>query len=134
MTQDQVTTMSDGRVIVTFEKVPIELSPLVGPILLDHIDSYGAATFRIDDTTWLFPGRHPGRPIATEPIRRVLVEQGIHPRASRNAAMFALAGQIPTPVLADLVDISRGKAVQWAKLAARDWSDYVTARPRRRPD
>jgi hypothetical protein len=37
--------------------------------------------------------------------------------------MFALAGQIPAPVLADLVDISRPKAVQWAKLAARDWSD-----------
>jgi hypothetical protein len=134
MTHDQVTTKPDGRVIVTFEKVPIELPPLVGPIVLAHMNSYGAATYRVGDTAWLFPGRHPGRPIATEPIRRVLVEQGIHPRASRSAAMFALAGQIPAPVLADLVDISPGKAVQWAKLAARDWSDYVTARPRRRPE
>lgn len=133
MTRDQVTTEPDGRVIVTFEKVPIELPPLVGPTVLDHMGSYGAASYRVGDTAWLFPGRHPGRPIATEPIRRVLVEQGIHPRASRSAAMFALAGQIPAPVLADLVDISRGKAVQWAKLAARDWSDYVTNRPRRRP-
>jgi hypothetical protein len=134
MTHDQVTTKPDGRVIVTFEKVPIELPPLVGPIVLDHMNSYGAGSYRVGGTAWLFPGLHPGRPIATEPIRRVLAEQGIQPRASRSAAMFALAGQIPAPVLADLVDISRGKAVQWAKLAARDWSDYVTARPRRRPE
>ena len=42
--------------------------------------------------------------------------------------MFALAGQIPAPVLADLVGISTGKAAAWAKLAARDWSDYVANR------
>jgi hypothetical protein len=48
--------------------------------------------------------------------------------ASRSAALFALAGQIPAPVLADLVGISTGKAAAWAKLAARDWSDYVANR------
>jgi hypothetical protein len=44
MTQSQVMAKPDGRVIVTFEKVPIELPPLVGPILLDHMNSYGAAS------------------------------------------------------------------------------------------
>ena len=52
----------------------------------------------------------------------------LHPRASRSAAMFALAGQVPAPVLADPVGISTGKAAAWAKLAARDWSDYVANR------
>lgn len=33
-----------------------------------------------------------------------------------------------TPILADLVGISSGKAAAWAKLAARDWSDYVANR------
>ena len=42
--------------------------------------------------------------------------------------MFALAGQVPAPVLADPVGISTGKAAAWAKLAARDWSDYVANR------
>ena len=37
MTHDQVTTQRDGRVIVTFDKVPIELPPLVGPIVVDHM-------------------------------------------------------------------------------------------------
>jgi hypothetical protein len=31
----------------------------------------------------------------TEAIRRVLVGHGIHPRVSRSAAMFAIAGQVP---------------------------------------
>jgi hypothetical protein len=57
-----------------------------------------------------------------------VVGHGIHPRASRSVALFALAGQIPAPVLADLVGISTGKAAAWAKLAARDWSDYVANR------
>jgi hypothetical protein len=68
----------------------------------------------------------------TEAIRRVLVGHGIHPRASRSAAIFALAGQVSAPVLADLVGISTGKAAAWAKLAARDWSDYVANRAARR--
>jgi len=65
-------------------------------------------------------------------VTRVLVGHGIHPRASRSAAIFALAGQVPAPVLADLVAISTGKAAAWAKLAARDWSDYVANRAARR--
>lgn len=62
----------------------------------------------------------------------VLVGHGIHPRASCSAAMFALAGQVPAPVLADLVGISTGKAAAWARLAARDWNDYVANRAARR--
>jgi hypothetical protein len=104
-THDQITQLPDGRVLVTFDKVPIELPPVVCPIILDHMNSHGPASYRVGDTAWLLPGRHPGRPIATEAIRRVLVGHGIHPRASRSAAMFALAGQIPAPVLADLVCI-----------------------------
>jgi hypothetical protein len=37
--------------------------------------------------------------------------------------MFAVAGQVPAPVLAGRVGINTGKAAGWAKLAARDWSD-----------
>ena len=32
----------------------------------------------------------------------------------------------------DVVGISSGKAAAWAKLAARDWSDYVANRTARR--
>ena len=128
MTRDQVHPRSDGRVFVTFDKLPIELPPLVGPILLEHMDSHCAASYATGNTVWLFPGRHPGRPIVTETVRRTLVEQGIHPRASRSAAMFALASQIPPAVLADLTGMTVGKALTWNQLAARDWSSYVAHR------
>jgi hypothetical protein len=42
--------------------------------------------------------------------------------------MFALAGQVPAPVLADLIGIADTTAIRWAALAARDWSSYVAQR------
>ena len=42
--------------------------------------------------------------------------------------MFALAGQVPAPVLAELIGIADTTAVRWATLATRDWSEYVTQR------
>jgi hypothetical protein len=47
MTRDQGTPTADGRVVVTFDKVPIELPPVVGPIVLHHIDSHGPASYRV---------------------------------------------------------------------------------------
>ena len=128
MTHDQIDQRADGRVFVTFEKIPIELPPLVGPIVAEHMDSHCAASYDTAGTDWLFPGRHPGRPIVTETVRRTLVSNGIHPRASRSAAMFALASQIPPAVLAELTGMTVGKAVAWSQLAARDWSNYIAHR------
>jgi hypothetical protein len=69
MTRHQVTQTADGRVVVTFDKVPIELPPVVGPIVLDHINNHDPASYRVGETAWLFPGHHPGRTIATERVR-----------------------------------------------------------------
>lgn len=127
MTRDQVTD-NDARVVVTFDTVPIELPPEVGALLLEHMRGYSPASYQVGDTDWLFPGRLPGRSMHTESVRRVLVSHSIHPRQSRSTTLFALAGQIPTPVLADLLGISRNTATRWATLAARDWSSYVAHR------
>lgn len=128
MTRDQVAEHDDDRVVVTFDTVPIELPPDVGTLLLEHIHARGTASYGDSGPDWLFPGRIPGRSLHTESVRRVLVSHGIHPRQSRSTTLFSLAGQIPTPVLADLLGISRGTATRWAALAARDWSGYVARR------
>lgn len=130
LTHEQVHQLPDGRVTITFDRVPVELPPVVAQLMLDHMRGHGQASYRAGDTRWVFPGRLPGRHIVTETVRGVLVSHGIHPRASRSAALFSLAGQIPAPVLADLVGIADPTAVQWAKLAARDWSNYVATRGR----
>ncbi len=77
---------------------------------------------------WLFPGRQPGRQLASENVRSSLVNRGIHPAHVRKAAMFQRAAEIPTPVLADLLGLSPTTATRWAILAARDWSQYAAMR------
>ena len=43
--------LPDGRVVVTFDEVPIELPALVGHIVLDHINSHGPASYPVGQTT-----------------------------------------------------------------------------------
>jgi hypothetical protein len=47
---------------------------------------------------------------------------------SRNAALIALAGQLPTPVLADALGIHIHTARHWASYLQRDWSTYLAER------
>jgi hypothetical protein len=128
MTHDQILDHGNGRVMVTFDTEPLQLPPGVAELLIDHKHRNGCASYRVGDTRWLFPGRLPGRPLVTETVRHELVSHGIKPRASRSAALFSLAGQIPAPVLADLIGIGRNTATRWAALAAHDWSSYTRQR------
>jgi hypothetical protein len=128
MTHDQVLDHGNGPIMITFDTEPIQLPPGVAELLIDHKHRNGCASYRVGDTRWLFPGRLPGRPLVTETVRSELVSHGIKPRASRSAALFSLAGQIPAPVLADLIGIGRNTATRWAALAAHDWSSYTRQR------
>ena len=64
----------------------------------------------------------PGKHLATENIRGQLVARGIQPNSARKAAMFQLAGEIPTPILAEMLGLSTQTATRWAALVARDWT------------
>lgn len=76
---------------------------------------------------WLFPGGQPGRHTVT--LHRRLVQHGL-PRAAhgRAAALIHLAGDLPAPVLVDLLGISIDTANQWAKHASSDWAAYLDTR------
>jgi hypothetical protein len=50
------------------------------------------------------------------------------PSDARKAAMFQLAAEIPTPILAELLGLSPTTATRWDALAARDWSQYTALR------
>ncbi|TDE02800.1 hypothetical protein [Jiangella asiatica] len=76
------------------------------------------------------PRRYPRQPGPTENIRSQLVARGIKTHDSRKAALFQLAAEVPTPILADLLGIHTTPAVAWATLAARDWSGYLAERAR----
>lgn len=128
MRTDQVAINDAGRVMVSFDAVPVEMPPGLDDLIRCHLARPGAPSIASTDHGWLFPGRNPGRHMVRENFRAKLVAGGIRPGKSRHAAMFALAGGIPAAVLADLIGIADTTAIRWAALAARDWSGYIAQR------
>lgn len=128
MTTNQITLTDDERVLVTFDATPVQMPPILDELTRQHLTRPGVPSIASGDHGWLFPGRNPGKHLATENFRKELVDHGIHPGRSRHAALFGLAGSLPAPVLADLVGIADTTATRWAVLAARDWSSYIAQR------
>jgi len=128
MRTDQVTLAPDGRVLVTFGEVPIEMPPGVDDLVRNLLANGSTHSYTRTGTHWLFPGRIAGRAMAATALRAQLYPLGIKSRASRQAALFQLAGEVPAPVLAELIGITPGTAATWAALSARDWSGYIAER------
>jgi hypothetical protein len=124
----QVREHADGRLTVTFDTFPVELPEPLDQLLREQLTRRGHASYASRPDHWLFPGGTPGKHLATENIRGQLVKRGIQPLAARNAAMFQLAAEIPTPILADILGLAANTATRWAALAARDWSQYTAQR------
>jgi len=128
MRADQITSHADGTVTATFGTFSIELPQPLDRLVLQHLATRGQASYASQPDLWLFPGGHPGRHLATENIRSPLVQRGIQPGTARNAAMYQLASEIPTPILAEMLALHPNTAARWAALAARDWSRYIAQR------
>lgn len=95
--------------------------------LPDHLPT-GMAGYLANDVRWLFPGRQPDRPMHAASLGRRLARLGIEPRAHRNTALLQLAGELPIPVLADLLGLHLGTAQRWADTAAGNWTAYAAIR------
>lgn len=128
MRTEQIEVRDDRRVLVTFDTEPVEMPPGLDDLIRRHLTRPPDPSIASTDHGWLFPGRHPGRHMVRENFRAKLVTHGIRPGQSRHAAMFALAGGMPPPILADLIGIANTTATRWAALSARDWSSYIAQR------
>lgn len=127
---------TDDTVRVRFNTVPTQMPPILDGLVRDQLSRRGKSLYHSRDTGWLFPGGNPGTHLVTENIRAQLVDRGIHPGQTRKTALFQLAGDIPAPVLADLIGLTNSNAAAWAKLAGRGWTAYIAdraARPTRQP-
>jgi hypothetical protein len=124
----QVRENTDRPLTVTFDTFPVELPQPLDQLVCEQLTRRGQASYVSRPDYWLFPGGIPGKHLVTENIRTQLAERGIQPRASRNAAMFQLAAEIPTPILADILGLGATTATSWAALASRDWSQYTAQR------
>lgn len=127
MAIDQIT--DDGTLVtVRFAKDPIVMPPGVDELIRSLLGGRGKAAYDSRPTRWLFPGGNPGRPITARGLPTRLRSIGIQAGAGRNTALIHLAGEIPAAVLASLLGLNPNTAVEWSKIAGRDWSEYVSLR------
>ena len=129
MHADQISVGASHTVVtVTFDAVAIGLPVPLALLVREHLSRRGHASYAGHREGWLSPGGIPGRPLTTESVRGQLVARGIHPGRARKAAMFQLAAEMPSPVLADLLGLHAQTANRWAALSAHDWSQYTAQR------
>ncbi|WP_188302180.1 hypothetical protein [Streptomyces sp. CBMA123] len=50
---------------------------------------------------------------------------GVKPRQSRNTALFTLAAEIPSAILAKMLGLHIAVAIQWQRASAGDWMAYA---------
>lgn len=114
---------------------PLLLPPKFANLLTQLADTpRTAARLSKQDNTarWLFPGLTPGRPTSQLAFTHKLRDLGINARTARNAALISLAGDLPVPILADVLGLHTNTAERWAHLAKSDWTAYIAERANRR--
>jgi hypothetical protein len=109
---------------------PVLIPPRVAALLaaVPITATAAALTGTPNPNPWLFPGRLPGRPRNPHGLRRSLHHHGVEVRQACNAALIALAGDLPPAVLSDLFGVSITSAIAWARRSARDWTRYIQHR------
>jgi hypothetical protein len=130
LTATQLTGRADNSYL-TLDRHPILLPPCLAKLLhqLAEAPHTRAALTRVDrGEPWLFPGLVPGRPTSQTGLSTKLLAYGINTRPARNAALVALAGDLPAPVLASILGLHLETAVRWAGFAKASWADYLAAR------
>ena len=108
----------DGRVTVTFDTFAIELpEPLDGLVLEQLCPPRPSLLRQPAPTIGCFPEGIPGNHLGDREHPKQLVAAASSRPSARKAAMFGLAAEIPTPILADILGLAATTAVRWATLA-----------------
>lgn len=126
MTTDQVITRDEhtflrlGRDDIA---IPEPLATLLHALITrqHHYRGVGSPA----TTTWLFPSMQPGGPLTASRLGERLRAIGIRAQPGRRSAMTHLAAQLPTAVLADLLNLAPTTTVRWVHDAGGDWSRYA---------
>jgi hypothetical protein len=78
---------------------------------------------------WLFPVQIPGQPIEPDQLVERLNRLGIT-RAARTATLNALLREVPSPVLAKVLNRRPWRVTARAKTLSTDWNNYAAPRVR----
>jgi hypothetical protein len=131
---DDIHTDAKGRTWLQVGGHQLRLPPAVAILMLaqrDHATNVSAiGRSHPSSTAWLFPGGFPGRPARDSLYRALRDHLQVHLRRARSAALAVLAADLPSAVLAQLLDIHINTAIAWSHYAQTDWSAYLDARTR----
>jgi hypothetical protein len=123
LTVDQIERDGDSLTI-RLGRSPIVLPPPMNRLMVELLESRRASTLLDSPGSWMFPGRNPGRPISDAQLSKRLRAVGVD-RQRRNTALFSLAAEVPSAVLARMLGIHIQVAVQWQRASAGDWNSYA---------
>ncbi|WP_331746746.1 site-specific integrase (plasmid) [Streptomyces halstedii] len=123
---DQVTE-DDGKLLLHLGPSPIRLASPLDQSMQELLATRRGRSLlgAPADSPWLFPGNRPGQHISESGMRKRLTKIGVRPGPSRNAALFALATEVPAAILSRKLGLSIDVAVSWQRLSAGDWMAYA---------
>lgn len=133
LTREHVGEMRpDGTLEIYLRDHPVRLPPAVANLLKRQIvdGSTSSVLGQASESrhAWIFPGAIPGRPHDATAMNRRLGQHGLPTIQAREAALLDLAGQLPSPVMSDLLGYDIQTTVKWAYRAKTDWTDYIKER------
>ncbi len=108
--------------------LPEPLADLINQLPTPRADG---TAHHLHDDAWLFPGRHPGKPLHPTSLARRLTALGINARPDRNTALLDYARQLPPPVIGRLLGLAPGTVDRWATITGGKWARYTPPSPTR---
>jgi hypothetical protein len=125
-------TADQAHTYLTVGAKPLPLPPSLARLVEHLIDKPRHPSALTSGTNpskqWLFPGLVAGQPLTVQAFSQRLTRHGIPTLPSRSAALIAMAGRLPTPILADILGIHIHTARRWATYLQPDWSTYLATR------
>lgn len=127
----RVAAIPMSKVIVTPDGLSLALGVTPSPIpepfatmLVEHMNNRPNLRTSGAENPWLFPGIRPGEHIHPNTFMDRLRWLGIDLLGARNAALRELVGEVPAPVVAEMLGYSDQVVHRHAALAAQPWAKY----------
>ena len=132
LTVDHVVTRRE-EVSIRLGREPIVLPEPVAALARQVVDARRghAAIGDHGSSPWLFPGGQPGRPVSAYHLTERLRQLGLRSGRARSTALFALATDLPSALLARMLGIHITVAVAWQRASSGDWTSYAAEVSRR---
>jgi hypothetical protein len=139
ITAQRIVSLSRNRIIERRDRtfllvgrrpllLPPSLAALVHRLRDEPTVRSGIAAPPSGPDAYLFPGILAGQHLQPAGFYKMLRHHGIPLRTAQPAALIALTGDLPTPVVADLLGIHVHTAQQWADYQRSDWAIYLASR------